>query len=899
MQETLLRTKLFMPPTRPNLVPRPRLLDQIEQGLHLGHKLTLISAPAGFGKTTLITDFGLRIGERQGNKTKTQNPAMSWLSLDEGDNDPTLFLTYLVVALRTLAPEIGKRALAALQSPMPPPPGPILTFLLNEIIAVPNQLVLVLDDYHLIDAQVIDDALSFLLDNLPPNMHLVIATREDPNLPLARLRVRGQLTEIRVADLRFTADEAAEFLNQMMDLDLSVEEVTALERRTEGWIAGLQMAALSMRGRSDTAEFIQAFTGTHHFVLDYLLEEVLSRQPENVQTFLLRSAILDRFCGPLCDAVRFNKTPSSSVATAVEDRVLSGQETLEYLESANLFLVPLDDERRWYRYHHLFADLLRQRLQRQFPDSLAELHGRASIWYEENGLDIEAFQHAAAANDIERAARLLEGQGMPLHYRGAMIPVINWLASLDASLLDANPSLWVTYATALTMSGRANSEVEKVLGAAEAALQNTAEDDQSSDLLGQIASIRAMSAIPQYRQEEIMRQSRLALELLNPDNQPARTAATWTLGLAYQRQGDRAAASRAFSEAIAIGEASGNVMFIIAAATSLGQVQEAENQLALAAESYRRVLDLAGDPPLPAATEAYFGLARIQYEWNDLAAAQEHAQQALQLARQMENVDTPAACMAFLARLKLAAGDTAGAAKLLSEAEQFIRRRSLAAHLPEIFASRVLLLLNQGDPAAAAELAQKNELTLSLARVHLAQGKPSAALALLDSWRQEVEDIDRPDERLKRMVLQAVVLGATGQEDKALQMLAETLAMAETGGFIRTFVDEGPPMAQLLREANTHGITPAYTSKLLNKFPITHSELQFPNSQKSEIFEPLSPRELEVLQLIAQGLSNREIGERLFLALDTVKGHNRNIFSKLGVKNRTEAVSRARELDLL
>jgi LuxR family maltose regulon positive regulatory protein len=739
-----------------------------------------------------------------------------------------------------------------------------------------------------------------LLDNLPPNMHLVIATREDPNLPLARLRVRGQLTEIRVADLRFTAGEAAEFLNQMMDLDLSVEEVTALERRTEGWIAGLQMAALSMRGRSDTAEFIQAFTGTHHFVLDYLLEEVLSRQPEKVQTFLLRSAILDRFCGPLCDAVAFNKTPSSSLATTgVVDPDLSGQETLEYLESANLFLVPLDDERRWYRYHHLFADLLRQRLQRQFPDSLAELHGRASIWYEENDLDIEAFQHAAAANDIERAARLLEGQGMPLHYRGAMIPVINWLASMDPSLLDANPSLWVTYATALTMSGRAISEVEKVLTAAEAALQNAAEDAQSRDLLGQIASIRAMSAIPQYRQEEIMRQSRRALELLNPDNQPARTAATWTLGLAYQRQGDRAAASRAFSEAIAIGEASGNVMFIIAAATSLGQVQEAENQLALATDSFRRVLDLAGDPPLPAATEAYFGLARIHYEWNDLPIAQEHAQQALQLARQMENVDTPAACMAFLARLKLVTGDTAGAAKLLSEADQFMRRRNLTAHLPEIFASRVLLLLNQGDLAAAAELAQKNDLPLSLARVHLAQGKPAAALALLDAWHQEVKDIDRPDERLKRWVLQAVVLQANGQEDKALQLLAETLAMAEPGGFIRTFVDEGPPMAQLLSTAAARGIMPTYTAKLLNEFAIPHSELQFPNSQKSEIFDSLSPREIEVLQLVAQGLSNREIGERLFLALDTVKGHNRNIFSKLGVKNRTEAVGRARELGLL
>ena len=353
MPETILRTKLFIPPLRPNLVSRPRLIERLNEGLHLGHKLSLISAPAGFGKSTLAGEWVAGI-ERQ----------VAWLSLEEADNDPTRFLTYMIAALQTIAPDIGEGALAALQSPQPPPTKPLLTSLLNEITAGPQDFILILDDYHLIDAQPVDEALAFLLQHLPPNMHLVIATREDPALPLSRLRVRSQLSELRVADLRFTPAEAAEFLNQVMGLSLSAEEVAVLENRTEGWIAGLQLAALSMQGRTDTAAFIQAFTGSHHFVLDYLVEEVLDRQPENMQTFLLRTSILDRLCGPLCDAVRFGETPGSSSENA------NGQETLEYLQRANLFLIPLDDERRWYRYHHLFADLLRRRLQHQHPDSL-------------------------------------------------------------------------------------------------------------------------------------------------------------------------------------------------------------------------------------------------------------------------------------------------------------------------------------------------------------------------------------------------------------------------------------------------------------------------------------------------------------------------------------------------
>src|SRR3989441_3534594 len=557
---------------------------------------------------------------------------VAWLSLEAGDNEPVRFLSYVIAALQTLDPHLGAVALTLLQMPQPAAAETVLTLLTNDVGSHGRDggdFALVLDDYHVLDAKPIDQALTFLLDHLPPQMHLVIATREDPALPLARLRAGGHLTEVRAVDLRFTPSEAAAFLTQVMGLTLSAEDIALLARRTEGWIAGLQLAAISMQGQKDTTSFVRSFTGSHHFVMDYLVEEVLGQQPEGVQNFLLRTSILDRMSGSLCDAV-------------LMDPSVSGQATLEYLEHANLFLVPLDNERRWYRYHHLFADLLRQRLQQSTAsstgderDGVAELHRRASQWYEDNSLAIEAFHHAVAANDIERAERLMEGKGMPLQFRGAMISVLNWLESLPTTILDARPSLWVTYASALTMTGQPISSVEEKLQAAEAALQEAEPDDKTRNLVGHIAAIRAMLAVPRNQVETIIAQSRRALEDLHPNNLPARATAHWTLGYAYQIQGDRAAANQAYTEVISISQASGNSMVTIAATTCLGQVQETENQLSLAAESYRRVLQLAGDPPWPAACEAYLGLARVCYQWNDLEAAQrseEHTSELQSLA---------------------------------------------------------------------------------------------------------------------------------------------------------------------------------------------------------------------------------------------------------------------------
>lgn len=874
MSTPTLVTKLYVPPRRPEAIARPLLIEQLNEGLH--RKLTLISAPAGFGKTTLVSEW----------VAGCERP-VAWLSLDEADKDPARFLTYLIAALQTVAPTIGEGLLGALQSPQPPAPESILTALLNEIATLPDDIVLVLDDYHRIDAQPIDLAVTFLLDNLPPRLHLVITTREDPQLPLARLRARGQMTELRAAHLRFTPSEAADFLNAAMGLDLSVADIAALEERTEGWIAGLQLAAISIRGRDDVSGFIRAFTGDDRYIVDYLVEEVLQRQSERVRSFLLQTSILERLSGPLCDAV-----------TGRSD----GKTLLTSLERSNLFVVPLDDTRYWYRYHHLFADVLRMHAMEEQPDQVAVRHRRASIWYEAHGFETEAFHHAVAANDVARAEHLIGGKGVPLYVRGGLAPVLAWLESLPAPVLDASPSLSVMFATTLSIAGQM-TRVEPRLQIVEAALESVVPDDETRDLVGRIAGLRALLAVlaADPRQlDTIIVQSHRALEYLHPDNLRERAPTLWKLGLALQHQGDRAAAHRAYTEAISTSEKSGNVHVNILATTSLGITQELANQLPLATDTYRRVLRLVGDPPGPVACEAHVGLARIHYEWNELDVAHEHGHLSVHLARQIE-IASFVSSELFLARLQLAQGDVAGAIASLTRTEQAARQRNFWFRLPEVAAAQVRALLHQGNVAEAAHLAQSHELPLSQARVHLAQGDPSTALTVLEPWRRQVEAKGWEDERLKVMVLQALAHHTHGEKDTAVRLLDDALMLARPGGFIRLFVDEGLPMAQLLSEAAAHGVMPDYTGKLLAVFEAEkqkREDLSCPLAAQP-LAVPLSPRELEVLRLIAQGLSNREICARLFLALDTVKGHNRKIFGKLDVQSRTEAMARARELDLL
>lgn len=887
----ILATKIYVPPPKAKVVVRGSLIARLNEGAQ--RKLTLISAPAGFGKTTLMSEWVAIFPH-----------PVAWVSLDEGDSDPIRFMAYLVASVQNLtrqqspASTFGASIMEAVQSLRPPPAEAILTALLNEISALPYSFAIVLDDYHAVDAKPVDQALAFFIEHIPPNLRLLIATREDPRLPLAKLRARGQLTELRITDLSFNLAEASGFLNQVMGLGLAPNDVAALGTRTEGWIAGLQLAAISLQGHKDAHQFIQSFSGNHQFVLDYLVEEVLQQQPEPVQAFLLHTSILNRLCGPLCDAVLQAAAPF-------------GQDTLTHIERANLFIVPLDNERRWYRYHHLFAELLRQRLQQSIANApadksvdLAELHNRASQWYENHALEIEALHHAIAANNIPRAAHLIEGRGMPLQFRGAVRPILNWLAGLPPTVLDTEPSLWVVYASALLVIGQVVGVEEKVR-AAEAALRNMGRT-HDSHFIGRIASIRATAALTQHNIAEIITQSRLALQHLPTHNHPSRASVIWNLGYAHHLQGDRAAAKQAYLEALANSQAIGLNTIVMMALIGLGYLYEGDN-LTQAVEYYQQAIKLMGDLPPPPMCDAHLGLARIFYEWNDLDAAERHGQFSLPLARQIENTDRAVNCEIFLARLKLARGDVTGAVAMLAATEQIARQQQFALRLPDIAATQVLVLLRQGHVPAAATLAHSHNLPLSRARVALAQGDTNAALGQLAAFRQEAEIRGWADERLKAMVLQTIAHHARGHLDQALHVLNEALAAAAPGGFIRTFVDEGPVMASLLAALLPHLAhnerLRLYAQQLMSAFgPIgTAAEARHasPSPAPHEDAPLLSPREHEVLQLIAQGLSNQEISQRLFVTLSTVKGHNQIIFSKLHVERRTEAVARARELGLL
>jgi LuxR family maltose regulon positive regulatory protein len=904
---------------RTRIVTRPRLVRRLAGGADAC--LILLSAPAGFGKTTLLREW---IAE-------SRRP-VAWLSLDEGDNDRSRFLTYLSAALQNINPELGRAIPAMLRSLQPPPAESLLTELLNEIAAVREPLALVLDDYHLIDNGHIHSDLGFLLEHLPPNLQLIIATRADPPLPLARLRGQGRLGELRAGDLRFTSAETADFLEGVMELALNEEEIAALEARTEGWITGLHMAALSMQGHGDTAGFIASFTGSHRFVLDYLLEEVLRRQSHNIQHFLLATSVLERLCGPLCDAVLFGDAasspdeasgpPSGPQTDLRPAAAMSGQETLEYLEQVNLFIVPLDDERRWYRYHRLFADLLKQRARQKaaadaaIPGaSIEELHRRASRWYEANGYEVDAFQHAAAAGDVRRATRLVAGRGMPLQFRGAVYPVLRWLEFLTQEVLNADPSLWVMYASCLSMAGRTD-EVEEKLQAAEAILPEAekAGDEGARNLHGHIAAIRALLAAAKYQAEKIISQSNRALAYLHPDNQAVRTATIWKLGIAYQLRGDLEAAASSYGEAVAISRRTGNTVIHMSAALGLGSVRESDLRLHQAAETYREVLELAGDLPMPSSSEACLGLARIHYQWNDLDHAEEYGRSARRLARPIETTDWIIPYELFGARLHRARGDYNGAAGILERIEGLIRRRGFSHRAAELAAERVCLLLLQGWLESAEYVVRNHNLPLSRARVKLAQRDCSAALAELTPLLRRAETGMPADERLKLLLVHAIARNACGEQERALELLRDALAQGEAEGCIRIFLEEGEPMLRLLSAAAARGIMTGYTGMLITAFreedkgrtgEATREASRSGTSGESggtpvkPLLEPLSSRELEVLQLIAQGCSNSEICERLFLALSTVKGHNRNIFEKLGVRRRTEAVARARELGLL
>lgn len=890
MAIALLLTKVYVPPPRNNLVHRSRLMEQLNEGLSSGRKLTLISAPAGFGKTTLVSEW-----------IATSGQPVAWLSLDEGDNDPLRFVAYLVLALKTIKQDIGESVLALLQSREPLNMESTLIVLINEISTISHPFVLIPDDFHTIDSKPVDQVLEFLVEHQPPQMHLVITTREDPALPLARLRARGQLTELRAADLRFTPSEVADFLNQVMSLNLSTEDVSALEARTEGWIAGLQLAALSMREQTDTAGFIQSFTGSHRFVLDYLVEEVLRQQTEDIQTFLLRTSILDRLCAPLCEAVM--GLPSTS-----------GQATLESLEHANLFIVPLDNERRWYRYHHLFGDLLRKRMEQRYAaEEIYQSLVRASEWYEANGLIVESFKLAVSAKDAERAERLMEHQDMPAYLPGVAAIILKWLESLPVSVLNFKPALWWKQAE-MMLNCYKTLGVEEKLQATEAALASRmppqAEmDEWTRNLVGKISVARAMLAQTQYQIEPTIIQARRALEHLHPSKLGYRATAMQTLGFAHYLQGDRDAAESAYKDSLSLAQAVEDHDGVLAATTRLAQVHELRNQLHQAEETYQRALQVVGENLIPFASVVYLGLARIYFEWNDLDSAEKYGELSYQLGLLNDQViDRLILSQLFMSRLRLIRGDAVGAASFLAQAEKNERQNDFTVRLPSIAATLALNHLNNGNVDAASQIAQQCDLPLIRAQVLLAQGNPATALALLVPYRQQMEEKQWKDALLQDLVLQALALHMAGEKDPAFRVLPEALMLAEPGGFIRTFIEKGELMRQLIGDyrlwlgkqpGDRNLVLSDYVEKILAAFAPSEAKLgSATKKRQSGLVEPLSERELEVLRLVCQGLSNQEICQRLYLALDTVKGHNRRIFDKLLVHTRTEAIARARELNL-
>jgi LuxR family transcriptional regulator, maltose regulon positive regulatory protein len=949
MSAPILATKLYVPPPRPKVVLRPRLVERLNEGLHT--KLTLISAPAGFGKTTLASEW-VASCERPEPRVR-----VAWLSLDEADNDPARFLTYLVAALGRIAANIGEGVLGALQSPQPPPIEPILTSLLNEITSLPDNSVLVLDDYHVIDAKPVDDALSFLLEHLPAQMHLVIATREDPQLPLARLRGRAQLTELRAADLRFTPAEAADFLNETMGLDLSAEGIAALETRTEGWIAGLQLAAISMQGHKDAASFIKSFSGSHHFVMDYLVDEVLQQQSESVQTFLLQTSILDRLCGPLCDEVvgtfegwnvstlppRDREDPShASDQSSNMVTFKRSNEILEYLERANLLVVPLDDKREWYRYHHLFADVLQARLMKEQPNQVAGLHLRACAWCEQNNFRADAIRHALAARDFERAADLIELErsvNRGTYFRSATW--LGWVKALPDELVQSRPRLSVGFAWELLFLGKLEA-AEARMRDADRSLELTADIDDPSESPStsmavvneeEFRTLRASLAIAWAFHAQALgdvagteKHARRALTLVSEADYHTRGVAGSLLGLARLTSGDLESAHRYIADGMANLQMTGNLLFANSGTYVLADIRIAQGRLFDAASIYEEALQLVaaqGEPVLQGTAELYLGLSELYHEWGNPEAARQHLMRSEELGELAALPDWPYPLYLVQARIKEAHGDLDGALELLDKAERLYHRGPVPNVRP-IAALKTGVWLGQGRLAEALGWAHRRDLSvddelsylrefehITLARVLIACYKSDRAersiheaVGLLERLLKAAEEGGRMGSAIEILVLQALAHEAQGDSPLALVPLERALTLAEPEGYVRVFVDEGIPMALLLtrmgvgRNSGKGARMKKYIHKLLAAFG-KQVDVHPSSLSRQPLIEPLSQREFEVLELIAQGLSNREIGERLFLALDTVKGHNRNIFDKLQVQRRTEAVARARELGLL
>ena len=881
----LLTTKLYIPPVRPELVSRSRLIERLDVGLlgqggGFARKLTLVSAPAGFGKTTLVAEWLSGVAH-----------PVAWLSLDEEDNDPARFFAYLVAALQTVDPNVGQAAQAMLQSPQPPPPEPLLASLINDVAATPRPFVLVLDDYHLIHTLPIHQQLAFLLDHQPPQIHLVIGSREDPPLPLSRLRARGQMVDIRQADLRFTEEEASNFLQQIMQLDLTVVDVAALHRRTEGWIAGLQLVALSMQGSADVGRLVASFAGSHRYVLDYLIDEVFGQQPADVQEFLLRTSILERFSAPLCDLVAERH---------------DGREMLLSLEQSNLFIVPLDQSRQWYRYHRLFADLLRHRLEIESPGGIPQLHRRACRWYADNGFPSDAIRHALAASDWARASDLILSTHSSLLKRGEVTTLLGWFQELPDEVVFADPELCLERCWPLILTEQIDAAEPYLAQAEQVALEH-----KIMPLLGGIAIAKAYIARLRGNNAQVIELSEQALSLLPQDELSGRSIVALNLGMAQWYRGRMAEAERALVEAQRAGRGSGNEYVRWTAVLFLSRIQTARGKSRQAAESYRQMIEQGGQ--LPIVGLAHYDLGRLSYEWNELDAAADFLGRGIEIVRRGGSLEFEVGGYSALAFIKQAQGDASAARAALQRAAQLLENPDISPSTRLYnLASQVAVALGQGDLDAASRVVERFPrleeagsfpdyllLMLARARVLLAQGQQAAAAEHLAALHGMASHAGWQSIATQARALQAL---AAPTSEQALAYVTEALTRAEPENYVRTFVDAGEPMVTLLEEMAEQGIAAGYARRLLTAFSAREYGgigKPLPHSQTPALIESLSDRELDVLRLLADGQTNQEIARALCVSVNTVKTHLKNVYGKLGVSNRRKATASAREFGLI
>ena len=896
-RDVLLATKFAIPKIRSVLLPRSHLVSRLEEATT--RELVLISTPAGFGKTTLLANWAMHTDK-----------TVAWLSVDKDDNDSARFWRYVFAAVDRVRSGIDKSRLSLFNAAAQPTSKAVITLFVNELAAQPDEFVLVLDDYQRIEASVVHEDLAFLLEQLPPSLHLVISTRSDPPISVARFRARGQLAELRAVDLRFSFNESTALLRKLWELNLPEKSVAVLEERTEGWATGLQLAALALRGTSNVEQFIQEFSGSHRYILDYLTEEVLERQPDEVRSFLLKTSVLNQLCGPLCD---FLIGRSNS------------QQMLEDLERSNLFLMPLDEERRWYRYHHLFADLLLSRLQSMEPEQVPELHRNAAAWYERHGLISDALQHALAASEAEWAARLVEQHVEEVLRHGEGETLRRWLAALPEGVVRSRPRLALAQAISALNAGSIQI-AEPLLDDAERGLAIASSESYEPSIgkeFSMLANVPASIALLRASIVELRGDAERATELVRQaqahlamDERGPRISARWNLAQADWLRGRLAEAESAFVDIVMEGYESREPHLALTAGFALGRIQQAQGRLTAAYRTYQEGLRFAAktrSKVVLSAAVTHFGIAQVLYEQNQLKQALDHIMEGISLSRQLVSTQSLATGLITLAWIQQAMGNLVAAQEAMEEANQLSQSLDIVSLHNPAPAERARLWIAEGDIQKPVHWVEQRGLDaddkpgyareleyLVLARILLRRNLVDQALTLLEHLERAAQAQGRVESLIKIQSLQALGFQAAGKTEQAMGVLSQALMRAEPEGYIRIFVDEGPHMAALLHKAAVRKLTPEYVARLLATFPSIDQGIQLSSSSAAfPLSGPLSERELEVLQLLASGTSNESIAKTLSIALTTSKKHVSNIIRKLGVNNRTQAVSRGRDLGLL